>query len=87
MVPFDVVEGTAQSKEAPDHERMFDRTMEEALQDLSTKLRSVFVLHDIQGFKHEEVAQILGCSAGTSKSQLFKARMKIRQRLQKKRLV
>jgi RNA polymerase sigma-70 factor (ECF subfamily) len=87
MVPFDVVEGMAQSKAAPDHERMFDRTMEEALQDLSTKLRSVFVLHDIQGFKHEEVAQILGCSAGTSKSQLFKARMKIRQRLQKKRLV
>ena len=87
MVPFDVVEGVAQSKAAPDHERMFDRIMEEALQDLSTKLRSVFVLHDIQGFKHEEVAQILGCSAGTSKSQLFKARMKIRQRLQKKRLV
>jgi RNA polymerase sigma-70 factor (ECF subfamily) len=87
MVPFDVVEGIAQDKRAPDHERMFDRTMEDALQDLSTKLRSVFVLHDIQGFKHEEVAQILGCSSGTSKSQLFKARMKIRQRLQKKRLV
>jgi RNA polymerase sigma-70 factor (ECF subfamily) len=87
MVPFDVVEGFAQSKAALDHERMFDRTMDEALQDLSTKLRSVFILHDIQGFKHEEVAQILGCSVGTSKSQLFKARMKIRQRLQKKKLV
>ncbi len=87
MVPFDVVEGMAQDKGPPDHERMFYRTMEEALQGLSAKLRSVFVLHDIQGFKHEEVAQILGCSTGTSKSQLFKARMKIRQRLQKKRLV
>jgi RNA polymerase sigma-70 factor (ECF subfamily) len=87
MVPFDVVEGMAQTKGASDHEKMFDRTMEEALQDLSTKLTSVFVLHDIQGFKHEEIAQIMGCSTGTSKSQLFKARLKIRQRLQKKRLV
>lgn len=87
MVPFDSVEGIVQSKAALDHERMFDRSMEEALQDLSTKLRSVFVLHDIQGFKHEEVAQILGCSVGTSKSQLFKARLKIRQRLQRKKLV
>jgi RNA polymerase sigma-70 factor (ECF subfamily) len=87
MVPFDVVEGFTQDTEAFAHERMFDRTMEEALKDLSTKLRSVFVLHDIQGFKHEEVAQILGCSVGTSKSQLFKARLKIRQRLQKKKLV
>jgi len=86
-VPFDMVEGMARDLGAPDHEGMFDRTLEEALQDLSMKLRSVFVLHDIQGFKHEEVAQILGCSVGTSKSQLFKARMKIRQRLQKQRLV
>ncbi|MDH5386519.1 MAG: RNA polymerase sigma factor, partial [Candidatus Aminicenantes bacterium] len=36
------------------------------------------------GFKHQEIAQILGCSTGTSKSQLFKARMKIRKYLEEK---
>ena len=59
---------------------------EEAIQKLPTKLKSVFLLHDVQGFKHKEIAQILGCTIGTSKSQLFKARMKIRQKLEKKRI-
>jgi RNA polymerase sigma-70 factor (ECF subfamily) len=86
-VPFDVVEGLAGGPDAPAHERMFDRTLEEALCGLSSKLKSVFILHDIQGFKHEEIAQILGCSAGTSKSQLFKARMKIRHRLLRKQML
>ncbi|MCK4363671.1 MAG: hypothetical protein KAW85_02625, partial [Candidatus Aminicenantes bacterium] len=40
-----------------------------------------FLLHDVQGFKHREISQMLGCSVGTSKSQLFKARMKIREYL------
>ncbi len=40
--------------------------------------RSVFVLHDIEGFEHSEVARILGISVGTSKSQLHKARLKLR---------
>jgi len=44
-------------------------------------LRSVFILHDVQGFKHREVAEILNCSEGTSKSQLFKAREKLRKKL------
>jgi RNA polymerase sigma-70 factor (ECF subfamily) len=86
-VPFDVVEGLAGTPDAPDHERMFDRTLKEALRGLSSKLKSVFILHDIQGFKHEEIAQILGCSIGTSKSQLFKARMKIRHCLRRKQML
>jgi RNA polymerase sigma-70 factor (ECF subfamily) len=44
----------------------------------------VFVLHDVEGFEHEEVANILGCSVGTSKSQLHKARLKLRKLLKKK---
>ena len=68
-------------------EKMMKEPMEEAIQSLPPKLKSVFLLHDVQGFKHEEVAQILRCSVGTSKSQLFKARMKLRQKLEKKQLL
>jgi RNA polymerase sigma-70 factor (ECF subfamily) len=42
----------------------------------------MFILHDIEGFKHNEIAQMLGCSVGNSKSQVYKARMKLRQLLQ-----
>lgn len=69
------------------HENMLNRPIEDALNTLSNKLKSVFMLHDIQGFKHTEIAQILGCSVGTSKSQLFKARMKIRKQLAGKQLI
>jgi hypothetical protein len=41
----------------------------------------MFVLHDIQGYAHEEIAQILGCSIGNSKSQLHKARLRLRELL------
>jgi RNA polymerase sigma-70 factor (ECF subfamily) len=44
----------------------------------------VFVLHDVEGYEHEEIARILGCSAGTSKSQLHKARLKLRRLLQQR---
>jgi RNA polymerase sigma-70 factor (ECF subfamily) len=39
------------------------------------------VLHDIEGFEHREVAKMLGIAEGTSKSQVFKARMKLRATL------
>ncbi len=44
----------------------------------------MFILHDIQGFKHDEIAEMFGCSVGNSKSQLYKARMKLRELLQKR---
>lgn len=56
-------------------------SLEEALNLLPGKLKSVFLLHDHQGFKHEEIAEIMSWSIGTSKSQLFKARKKIREHL------
>jgi len=50
-------------------------------------MKTIFLLHDVQGFKHEEIALMLGCSVGTSKSQLFKARMKIRERLERGKVI
>jgi RNA polymerase sigma-70 factor (ECF subfamily) len=52
--------------------------LEKAIQSLPPRLKSVFVLHDVEGYKHEEISRLLGCTVGTSKSQLFKARMKLR---------
>ncbi len=53
--------------------------LERALWQLPVGYRTVIVLHDIEGLEHEEVAQILGCHVGTSKSQLHKARGKLRE--------
>lgn len=59
------------------------RALEEAIQTLPERLKTVFLLHDIEGFKHEEIAHILGCAVGTSKSNLCKARLKLRVHLAK----
>ena len=56
--------------------------LERALWQLPVGYRTVIVLHDVEGLEHEEVAQILGCHVGTSKSQLHKARGKLREILQ-----
>jgi RNA polymerase sigma-70 factor, ECF subfamily len=55
--------------------------LETAISQLPPGYRTVFVLHDVEGYEHEEIARILGCSAGTSKSQLHKARLKLRRLL------
>jgi len=52
--------------------------LSKAISELPPGYRSVFVLHDVEGFEHSEVARILGISVGTSKSQLHKARLKLR---------
>ena len=55
--------------------------LESAIAQLPNGYRTVFVLHDVEGYEHEEIARLLGCSAGTSKSQLHKARLKLRRLL------
>jgi RNA polymerase sigma-70 factor (ECF subfamily) len=55
--------------------------LDEAIVKLAPGYRAVFVLHDVEGLQHLEIANILGCSVGTSKSQLHKARMKMRDLL------
>ena len=52
--------------------------LDEAIIKLAPGYRAVFILHDVEGLQHIEIANILGCSVGTSKSQLHKARMKMR---------
>ncbi len=55
--------------------------LERAIARLPAGYRQVLVLHDVEGYRHEEIAQLLGVSAGTSKSQLFHARRAVRQAL------
>jgi len=79
--PDQIVTGTAD----PERMRIVDKiALENAIEQLPDGYKNVFVLHDVEGFEHEEVARILGCSVGTSKSQLHKARLKLRKLLKKK---
>ena len=74
-MPEQVVSGT----ENPDKMPIVDRiALNKAIGELPNGYRSVFVLHDIEGYEHEEVSRIMGISVGTSKSQLHKARLKLR---------
>jgi RNA polymerase sigma-70 factor (ECF subfamily) len=55
--------------------------LQRAVDQLPPGYKSVFVLHDVQGYEHNEIAEIMGCSIGNSKSQLHKARMRLRELL------
>ena len=75
MQPHESVRPTA-----PKPSQLIDRiTLESAIAKLPPGYRAAFILHDIEGYEHEEVARILGCAVGTSKSQLHKARTKLRK--------
>lgn len=79
--PDQIVSGTAN----PHKMQIVDKlALENAIDQLPDGYKNVFVLHDVEGFEHEEVAKILGCSVGTSKSQLHKARLKLQKLLKKK---
>ena len=66
----------------PDTDRSFiAQSIEEAAAKLSPGARAVFMLHDVEGYTHEEIANELGITTGGSKSQLFKARAKLRKLL------
>ena len=56
--------------------------LERSIDKLPPGYRTVFVLHDVQGYEHNEIAGIMGCSVGNSKSQLHKARTRLRELLQ-----
>lgn len=65
---------------SPKATQLVDRiTLENAIAQLPPGYRAAFILHDVEGYEHEEVARILGCAVGTSKSQLHKARAKLRK--------
>lgn len=66
---------------------LIDRlSIEKAIAQLSARLKRTFVLYDLWGCEHGEVAKILACSAGTSKSRLHKARRRLRELLPKSQL-
>ena len=76
--PVQIVRGT----ENPNAMPVLDRIeLDRAMQQLPPGYRSVFFLHDVEGHEHEEIAKMLGVAVGTSKSQLHKARMKLRRLL------
>ena len=55
--------------------------LERSVKRLPAGYRTVFVLHDVQGYEHKEIAQLMCCSVGNSKSQLHKARLKLRSHI------
>jgi RNA polymerase sigma-70 factor, ECF subfamily len=57
--------------------------LQRAVGQLPRGYKQMFILHDVQGYWHGEIAGILGCSVGNCKSQLHKARMRLRELLQK----
>ena len=59
--------------------------LDEAIRQLSPGYRAVFILHDMEGYEHHQISKMLGCAVGTSKSQLHKARMKLRRLLRPRR--
>ena len=73
--PVQIVKGTEDPNRMPVVDRI---AIDRAVGKLPPGYRTVFLLHDVEGHEHEEIARMLGCSVGTSKSQLHKARMKLR---------
>jgi RNA polymerase sigma-70 factor (ECF subfamily) len=63
----------------PSHnDSLLQKRLERALDALPEGMRQVLILHDVEGYTHEEIGDVLGVTSGTSKSQLFKARAKMR---------
>jgi RNA polymerase sigma-70 factor (ECF subfamily) len=75
QTPIQIVQGTENQNRMPIVDKII---LENAISKLPPGYRSVFVLHDVEGHEHGEVAKMLGISEGTSKSQLHKARLKLR---------
>lgn len=63
----------------PHLDALLERRLERAMARLPEGMRRVLVLHDIEEYTHEEIGEVLGVTAGTSKSQLFKARARMRE--------
>jgi RNA polymerase sigma-70 factor (ECF subfamily) len=77
-------EGPGRSFGAPDLRLSgsIDRlALERAVADLPAGYRLIFILHDVEGYEHNEIASMLDCSIGNSKSQLHKARLRLRDAL------
>jgi RNA polymerase sigma-70 factor, ECF subfamily len=65
----------------PEAEPDLKTRLRQAIDDLPDGYRAVFVMHDVEGYTHEEIAATLGVHPGTSKAQLFRARGRLREAL------
>ncbi len=74
-IPDQIVIGTANPNRMPVVDRL---ALNKAIEQLPPGYKKVFLLHDVEGYEHEEIARMLKLSVGTSKSQLHKARLKLR---------
>jgi RNA polymerase sigma-70 factor, ECF subfamily len=90
VVPIDETiegeeEGTIRKELGGPDERLagsIDRLqLQRAVDELPPGYRTIFLLHDVEGYEHNEIASMVGCSIGNSKSQLHKARIKLRDLL------
>ncbi len=79
-IETDITEDTAVVEHGSE-KAMLAASIEAAAAQLSPGARTVFLLHDVEGYTHEEIAAELGITPGGSKSQLFKARAKLRRLL------
>ena len=79
--PVQIVKGTENHRTMPIIDRI---ALDDAIAQLPPGYRLVFTLHDIEGHEHAEIARMLGRTVGTSKSQLHKARMKLRSLLKRR---
>ena len=73
-------DGALRQRSAGPADRM---DLEAAIATLPPGARRVFVLHDVEGYKHEEIAEMLGVTSGGSKAQLHRARLLLREALQR----
>jgi RNA polymerase sigma-70 factor (ECF subfamily) len=71
---FEMLPGPAQTRD-------LGMDFETALEKLPDGAREIFVLHDVEGYKHREIAEMLQIASGTSKRQLHRARMLMREHL------
>jgi RNA polymerase sigma-70 factor, ECF subfamily len=94
VVPLDEAtegeeEGSIKKEPGAPDERLagsIDRlVLQRAVDELPPGYRTIFVLHDVEGYEHNEIAELVGCSIGNSKSQLHKARIKLRELLRMSR--
>jgi RNA polymerase sigma-70 factor (ECF subfamily) len=80
-IPIRIEGGT----EKPSRMSLVDRvSLKDAIRQLAPGHRLVFILHDVEGYEHAEIGHLLGCAVGTSKSQLHKARVKLRHLLSRR---
>jgi len=71
----------AMGRATPEAEPDLKERLAQAIDDLPDGYRVVFVMHDVEGYTHEEIASSLGVHPGTSKAQLFRARARLRESL------